>query len=319
MRMSGKPVLVSIDTEGPCGCNFVDKLIWGRTADGVNAGIEMLLDIFDSNGVKGLFFVDIAEAWECGSDSIREVLLYIDGRGHDIGVHIHPDRMCDPNRRYLWEYSVAEQRDMINKCTSLYEGCLGRKPKSFRAGRYGINEDTLDILRECGYIYDMSIFYGNKYCHVKDSITCNKLVDIKGIKEIPVSVFKSFNAHIYERYDKVDVAMDISEFKRVVNRMANDDSIDVISFFVHSFSLLNWRKKPDSPTFLKREATKLDSMIKYMKKLGYVFVDENYLEKLNYEKEGNFSVTDYSRGIVTWWFFLKRAIRVINARLINNI
>ena len=31
MRMSGKPVLVSIDTEGPCGCNFVDKLIWGRT------------------------------------------------------------------------------------------------------------------------------------------------------------------------------------------------------------------------------------------------------------------------------------------------
>jgi hypothetical protein len=49
--MSGKPVLVSIDTEGPCGCNFVDKLIWGRTADGVNAGIEMLLDIFDSNGV----------------------------------------------------------------------------------------------------------------------------------------------------------------------------------------------------------------------------------------------------------------------------
>ena len=112
--MSGKPVLVSIDTEGPCGCNFVDKLIWGRTVDGVNAGIEMLLDIFDSNGVKGLFFVDIAEAWECGSDSIREVLLYIDGRGHDIGVHIHPDRMCDSNRRYLWEYSVAEQRDMIN-------------------------------------------------------------------------------------------------------------------------------------------------------------------------------------------------------------
>ena len=33
--MSGKPVLVSIDTEGPCGCNGVDKLIWGRTVDGV--------------------------------------------------------------------------------------------------------------------------------------------------------------------------------------------------------------------------------------------------------------------------------------------
>ena len=57
MRMSGKPVLVSIDTEGPCGCNFVDKLIWGRTADGVNAGIEMLLDIFDSMVLKVCFLL----------------------------------------------------------------------------------------------------------------------------------------------------------------------------------------------------------------------------------------------------------------------
>lgn len=317
--MSGKPVLISIDTEGPCGRNPVDKLIWGRTANGVNAGIEMLLDIFDSNGVKGLFFVDIAEAWECGNDSIQEVLLYIDSRGHDVGVHIHPDRMCDVNRRYLWQYSADEQRDMITKCTTFYEECLGRKPKSFRAGRYGINEETFNILRECGYEYDMSIFYGNKYCCVKDSITCNKVVDIESIKEIPVSVFKSFNAHIYERYDKVDVSMDMSEFKRVFNRMANDDSIDVISFFAHSFSLLNWRKNPDSPIFLKREAIKLDAMIKYMKKLGCVFVDENYLETLNFENDSKLSVTDYSKGIVTWWYFLKRAIKVIKAKLVNNI
>ena len=317
--MSEKPVLISIDTEGPCGSNPVEKLIWGKTSSGINAGIEMLLDIFDSNDVKGLFFVDIAEAWECGEDSIKEVLSYIDRSGHDVGVHIHPDRMSDPSRRYLWQYSADEQKNMIEKCTDFYEKCLNRKPKSFRAGRYGINDDTLKILCDFGYEYDMSVFYGNKYCKVSAPITCNKLVDIDGIKEIPVSVFKSFKTPMYERFDKVDISMDISEFKRVTNKMLRDDSVDTVSFFAHSFSLLNWRKTPDSPSFMMKEAKKMDYMIKYMKKSGYIFIEEKDLIKLDYSSKKNIEITDYSKGLVTWWYFTKRAIAVIKARLENNV
>lgn len=317
--MNGKPVLISIDTEGPCGCNPIDRLIWGKTENGVSAGIEMLIDIFDSNGVKGLFFVDIAEAWECGNNQIQEVLQFIDQKGHDIGVHIHPDRMNDANRRYLWQYSVDEQREMITRCTDFYQGCLGRYPISFRAGRYGLNDDTFDILRECGYKYDMSYFYGNKYCRVKEISTCNNVVVFKGVKEIPVTSFKSFNSYFYERYDKIDVSMDFSEFKRVVDRMVIDDSVDVISFFSHSFSLLKWRNNPDSPSFIKKEAEKMDAMIKYLKEKNCYFVDESYIEKMSFSNEKVLSITDYSDGVFAWWYFLKRVKSVVVARLINNV
>lgn len=317
--MNKKPVLISIDTEGPCGSRPVEKLIWGKTSNGINAGIEMLLDIFDSNDVKALFFVDIAEAWECGEESIKEVLQYINQRGHDIGVHIHPDRMSDKDRRYMWQYTEEEQKEMIEKCTLFYESCLGRKPLSFRAGRYGINDTTLRILKEYDYTYDMSVFYGNKYCRLEKPITCNKLVEVNGIKEIPVSSFKSFKSIMYERFDKVDVSMEFSEFKRIVDKMCVDNSVDIVSFFAHSFSLLKWRKTPESPVFMEKEARKMDKMIRYMKKNGYIFIDERSLSDLNYKKDFQVSVTDYSSGLVTWVYFVKRAMAVLKARSENNI
>lgn len=314
-----KPVLISIDTEGPCGKDPIKHLIYGETESGVKAGIGKLMDIFDNNGVKGLFFVDIAEAWDYDKKKIEGVLQFIKKRGHDTGVHIHPDHMADIKRKYLWQYTLEEQRNMIIKCTQFYKECLKETPFAFRAGRYGVNCDTLKILDELGYKYDMSEFYGNRHCHITPEITCNKIVKYKNLIEIPVTVYKSFQCPIYERFDKVDVSMDKGEFKRVVNRMFTDNSVDIISLFVHSFSLLDWRTNCNSPTYMEKEAKKLDFMIKYMKKIGYQFISLAELNELNAKNFDENDITDYSDEMMSFVYFIRRILRVVKMRLENNI
>lgn len=315
-----KSVLISIDTEGPCGKDPVEHLIYGVTETGERAGIELLMDIFDSNGVKGLFFVDIAEAWDCGYEKISGVLKLINKRGHDVGVHIHPDRMADKNRRYLWQYTEEEQREIIRKCTCFYTEVLGKRPRSFRAGRYGVNDTTIQILREYGYSYEMSLFYGNKYCRLSQYPTCNKIVDMDGLREVPVTSYRSFRSPFYTRFDKLDCCLKKGEFKRLVKHISTDETVDVASLFMHSFSLLDWRTRCDLPRFRKLESEKIDFQIKYMKSLGFEFISEEVLSNITPQIfNPDMDVTDYSKGVINLFYFIRRAANVIISRLQNNI
>lgn len=245
-----KQAIIAIDTEGPAGNNPIESLIYGRTVKG-EYGINALMDLFEKHQCTGLFFVDIAEAWDNGAEKIAGVLEHIKSRGHDIGVHIHPDHMADSNRRFLWEYSYDEQYQIISQCTDFYKQIVGTEPVSFRAGRYGANDDTIKILAELGYKYDFSEFPHNKRCRMTFDGRYNQIKQIKDsqIVEVPVSVFQSFKSPIYSRFDKVDVTQCFSEYKKVLDRFPENG---IIVFFVHSFSLLNWRGNPDSPVLKKR-------------------------------------------------------------------
>lgn len=169
-------VLVSVDTEGPAGCLPVEKMIYGQARDGREYGIMFLMDLFDKNDIRALFFVDIPEIADYGEDKLARVMIDIVKRGHDVGVHVHPDHMADINRRYLWEYSAEEQYEIIARCTDYYEKVLGKRPLSFRAGRYGADNHTLQVLDELGYKYDMSLFYASRYCKIDPPVTWNRVV-----------------------------------------------------------------------------------------------------------------------------------------------
>lgn len=311
-------VLISVDTEGPAGKNPVDTLIFGKTGDGKEYGIRYLMRIFDKYKVKGLFFVDLAEAWDCGTDKIAHVLKVISDSGHDTGVHLHPDHMMDRHRRYLWEYSYGEQYEMISKCTDLYEKILGKHPLSFRAGRYGANNDTIKILEQMGYKYDMSYFAQNKYCKIISN-KHNKIFEIDGIKEVPVTSFRSVHTPLYSRNDKIDCGQRNGEFKKVLRKICENDSVDVISFFVHSFSLLNWRCSPDNPGFSKVKRNRLINSLEIIKKNKQIrFISESDLQNINIGLKAD-SVLDVSDGITPFFYFAERAFNVVLSRIIRNV
>lgn len=313
-------ILVSVDTEAPVGTDPVTNMIYGKVGNDL-FGIDFLMDFFDERKIKALFFVDFAEAWDYGKDKIANVVRHINMRGHDVGVHLHPDHMMDCKRRFLWEYSFEEQYEMISKCTSLYKEILGTSPLSFRAGRYGANNDTLLVLQQLGYRYDMSEFYGSRYCKISPPVSWNQMVKIPDSQliEVPVTTFKSFSTFFYTRNDQLDSGMLPCEFRRVVKKMNRTNTVDIASMFVHSFQFLDWRIDPDNPVFNKRKYRYFQRNFDTLTKHGCVFIQEkDLLEIMTTQYESDMSL-DLSKGIMPLIYFVIRALKVLKDRIENNV
>lgn len=310
-------IIVTVDTESHVGSNPVEHLIWGKTSTKEEYGINRIMDICDSFSAKTLFFVDVAEAWDYGKDKIADVIRHIRKRGHDVGVHIHPDHMADRNKLFLWEYSKGEQREIITKCTDLYAEITGELPGAFRAGKYGANRDTLDILDELGYKFDFSQFYGQKWCGINPPVCTTLPNKYKNIIEMPVTIFKSMKFRKFKRYDKVDAVMDSAEFRHIMDRIAADKRDIVVSLFYHSFSMLDWKDNPDEPSFNPREERKFINTLKYVSQSGnFRFISLSYLEEscesIKFgEKEDSVEDIISTKGLLrSAYFTFKRAYRI---------
>lgn len=313
-----KKVIFTIDVEGHVGDDPVKHLIYGITNNGQRAGIDMIMDLLDEHQIKGVFFVDIAEAWDYGEDIIAEVLLHIKERGHDVGVHIHPDHMLDKNRLFLSEYTFDEQYEIIKKCTDFYQKVLHEKPLSFRAGKYGANKDTLAIISQLGYRLDFSQFYGQKWCHINPPVTkvsVNKIT--KDLVEIPVTIYNSFSSFFYSRNDKIDATTTFLEFKKIVNQMLKNDSYDVIVLFAHSFSFLEWRKNPNTPIYSSKLYKRLEAQLDFVRnnKLIQVLTLDELINTYFENKSVNSQRIEKLSGFYSWYSFFEKCIKVFKTRV----
>lgn len=279
------------------------------------------MDICEQYNAKVLFFVDIAEAWSHGEQKIADVIKHIIARGHDVGVHIHPDHMADRNRPFLWQYSIKEQYDIINKCTNFYRNVTGKSPVAFRAGKYGANRDTLDILNELGYKYDFSQFYGQKWCGINPPVALFLPQRYKKIIEFPVTIFRSLKLGPIIRYDKIDAEMCKKEYRHIMNRIGRLEKDVVVSLFYHSFSMLNWRDMPDKPQYSKKEEEKFTKALEYIydselfefTDLSGIEQSYNFMSK--FEKE---SINDIpaTKGLIRNLYFT--FLRAYGIRKFNN-
>ena len=314
-------VLVSIDTEGPAGTDPIEKMIYGKTVDGKEYGIRYLMDLFSERNIRGLFFVDIPEIADHGEAKIERVLKDIDEKGHDVGVHVHPDHMADINRRYLWQYSKGEQYEIIARCTDFYEKVLKKQPLSFRAGRYGADNNTLELLDELGYKYDMSEFYASRYCKIDPPVTWNRIVSCgkNGLKEVPVTTFRSLSTPFYSRNDQIDSGNERSEFMRNIKAIMSTGTVDVISMFFHSFQFLDWRKHPDQPTFSRKRWKKAISNLDLLINQKLEFISELDLAGLRINENDIIGALDRSKGILPYYYFGLRAIETIWQRVTLNV
>ena len=321
MMINKQKVLVSVDTEGPAGECPIERMIYSKANDGKEYGIRFLMDLYEKYKIKALFFVDIPEIADHGEEKIVRVMLDIAERGHDIGVHVHPDHMADVNRRYLWEYTKEEQYEIIAKCTDFYEKVLKRAPKSFRAGRYGANNDTLEILERLGYLYDMSEFYASRYCKINPPVTWNRVIKCGNsqLKEVPVTTVKSFSTFFYERNDQIDSGRIPSEFRRFMRHILNTGSVDVVSMFFHSFQFINWRTNPDAPKFSKTKYKYVIENMDFLVNQGVEFISEKDLDSIEENPTDRLGSVDASKGLISYYYFLIRAFGVIKNRIILNV
>lgn len=309
---------ITVDVEGPKGEGYdadnpINSFIWCKNSNGTY-GIDLIMDLCELYKTKGLFFIDIAEAWDYSETEISCVVKHVAERGHSVGVHIHPNHMFDEKRLFLYEYSRAEQFEMIKKCTELYTRILGTSPKYFRAGKYGANYDTLDILIELGYGYDFSEFYGQKWCGIIPPLTKNSPCRYKSLIEIPVTVFNSLKLFGKKRYDKLDLNM-VEYWHNYVIRRINEDNNYLISLFLHSFSFIQWRKEPNNPPFDIREYKKIKRELDViLSSKNITLISPNELEELLIQKEldilDNFESEVSFNFYHSYWYLLCTSVRI---------
>jgi len=161
------PVFLTVDTE-IMWRHHVSGLdpaeIVARSFEPAGVGIGYQLDRLARYGLKACFFVDPMPALVFGLEPIRRVVGAILEAGQEVQLHLHPhwtgategDNGVSFSRFEMADYSAEEQRFLIEGATKLLTAAGAPLPIAFRAGSYGGNDDTLDVLGTLGFLYDSS-------------------------------------------------------------------------------------------------------------------------------------------------------------------
>lgn len=151
---------VTIDTEADSDIKWSKKN--PPTFASVHRGINAYLrPIFDKLKINPVYFV-CAEVLE--DEQCCRVLKNESGLGAEIATHLHGEEI-DPHDQASAgvktfahrDYTDEEEFEKIRYCTQLIKEKISTEPKSFRAGRFAADINTMRSLGKLGYCVDSSV------------------------------------------------------------------------------------------------------------------------------------------------------------------
>ncbi|QDU36080.1 hypothetical protein Mal4_03630 [Maioricimonas rarisocia] len=214
-----KPVLiVTVDTE--------EEGLWGgryrateNTVENIQS-VPLFQEVCDRYGIQPTYLVDTPVIEDERAAGVLQE-IHESGRA-EIGAHLHPwccppldGQAIEPRRTYMCNLPEAEQRDKLRWLTDAIEERFGRRPTSFRAGRYGLDITGARLLQELGYVVDSSVIPFTDYSpqggpdfrtalYEPYRIGNDDLripADDGALLEVPVSV--GFNCHRFARTQRL--------------------------------------------------------------------------------------------------------------------
>jgi len=158
-------LIVVVDTE--------EEFDWSaepdRSANTVRhmESIHLVQDIFDEYNIVPCYVIDYPIASQASS---IEVLRDFHHSGRCvIGAHLHPwvnppfdEQLSRPNM-FPSNLSVDIEYEKLKALTGEIESSFGDRPRVYKAGRYGVGDDTVQIMHKLGYDIDVSICTGFDY------------------------------------------------------------------------------------------------------------------------------------------------------------
>lgn len=165
--------------------DVIDPTDWPKMESRVVANTHRLLDLFDESDTKVTFFV-LGWVAERQPELVREVV----DRGHELACHGYSHQL-------IYQQSPKTFREETTRAKTILEQTAQVPVLGYRAASYSITPKSnwaLDILVECGFQYDSSIFpvrhdrYGMPGGHRWPNMMCTE----KGqeIVEFPLSTLK---------------------------------------------------------------------------------------------------------------------------------
>ncbi len=191
------------------------------------------------------FFLDVFEYKRYGKEIFKDICHEAIAEGHDIQLHIHPNRGYDEKRLKMEEYSLDEQVKIIKEGKELIREWTGEYPIAYRGGGYySIDKNTVAALKLNDIPIDSTMFYN----HSKITFSRNRITEREGIIEIPIT---GFYRDIYWRVGPLNLRKNRSFIKTDIDWASLDElktfvkeakkhNIRVMNLFMHSYSLVKW-------------------------------------------------------------------------------
>ncbi len=148
---SDVPAVVHVDLDGAAeifrGHGVPNP--FGEGSDPIfESGMRHLLELLDRNRIRATLFA-ITSSVE--KPVHRELLALAVRAGHEIASHTRTHSYLTGLDREDKRMEIATSRDQM-------EDALGVRVRGFRAPGYRIDRESLELLAECGYEYDSSVF-----------------------------------------------------------------------------------------------------------------------------------------------------------------
>jgi peptidoglycan/xylan/chitin deacetylase (PgdA/CDA1 family) len=223
-------VLITVDVEAH---RVIDE-ISGPHSDSLGD----ILACLERFGYRGTFFVDLCEVPTWGEGFMREVCNRIREAGQDVQLHAHPHHLSGDGKRWLLsEYTRGEQAQILDYSIEQYRKFMGKEPLAFRAGGFGANRHTLELLAERGVAIDCSLMQGWRGCDLT-APTAGAPFVLHGVREIPLTpaTLLGFPGRPL-RTGAIDFNwIPLFVIKRILNRLRQEEA-PVATILMHSSSL----------------------------------------------------------------------------------
>ncbi|WP_259780723.1 glycosyltransferase [Aestuariispira ectoiniformans] len=157
--------LIVIDTE--------EDFDWGGPYRRSGFGLDSVWnqtkaqDIFDQHGIRPTYLIDYPIL--NNDDAAKVFRQFHDAGKCELGVQMHP-WANPPYREWLsrensfpCNLDIALQEEKLDALCAAFNRQFGFAPKIYKAGRYGISAQHLDILRERGFTVDTSVMPWSSY------------------------------------------------------------------------------------------------------------------------------------------------------------
>lgn len=228
-------------------------------------GFPLIMDLCDNYAIKVTFFINVFEYKVIGQAVMAQMCQEIVKRGHDVQLHTHPAFLT--GRQLLCDHSLEEQRELIGiGKQKLYEWTT-REVVAHRAGYYGVNDTSLEALKDCGIRLDCSSFYEREGCGVHWNRF--ELDERNGMWELPISWFrivKNVGAGNRGggRIRKVDIDKASADYLIAFLRRAIEEGYGHITLASHSFSFIRHSKSGNAFTFDEQKVREFERLLLFV-------------------------------------------------------
>jgi polysaccharide deacetylase family protein (PEP-CTERM system associated) len=273
--------------------NYIPFSSWPSYELRVEKNSHRILDLLDSitlepssllasqlpsrqNSPKASFFV---LGWL--AERLPGLVREIHSRGHEVASHGYNHNLCN-------QQSCEDLKKDLKDSKKLLEDIIGSQVYGYRAPSFAINNDILQVIEDCGYLYDSSynsFAMHERYGRLDLSKNENKGVAVKisnNFYELPISNIKFSIQNSKSKIQKLQLPwggggyfriIPLSLFKMGVNSILNKNKAYI--FYMHPWEIDSKQPRIKEASYffkfrhyvnLHKNASKFSSFIKYFRK-----------------------------------------------------